>query len=421
MSPNPLGLARLTAGRPWLNPFLLLIPAAAAALLAVGLYGALPDRLIAVRVGLILAGLVLALAAAQRQLRQTGAEIEQRAVTAGYLALSSFVGLLCMLATDETEWDSFRLMIGVLVGLGLVGAVLVLLPTAVRRGLIVLAVLVHFGGILTAVFSVPPPNSEGCWLTNTLWTTFYRPYLQFMYLNNAYHFYSPDPGPPTLLWFRIQYADGTYRWVKIPNREDFHTRLEYQRRLALTESTNYLQAANPATFDQKLLARNLMANRAGMPIPLHPGMLPIYQYREPNGYSKKMLTAYARHVGTVPEYKHPEHPDTLITHVKIYRVIHNIISPQEMAKGVSSVDETLYWPFYMGEFVPGKEGVSVDLDKEWVLNDPHDPLLYWLIPIIREPKRQTGGFLTAPARQEQVLKDYLAVHAGDRKEPTPRP
>ena len=26
-----------------------------------------------------------------------------------------------------------------------------------------------------------------------------------MYLNNAYHFYSPDPGPATYVWFRIFY------------------------------------------------------------------------------------------------------------------------------------------------------------------------------------------------------------------------
>ena len=32
-----------------------------------------------------------------------------------------------------------------------------------------------------------------------------------------------------------------------------------------------------------------------------------------------------------------------------------------------------------------------------------DPLLYWVVPILREPRR---------ARASYVLKDYVAVHAG---------
>ena len=31
----------------------------------------------------------------------------------------------------------------------------------------------------------------------------FRHYLLFTYMNNAYHFYSPDPGPPTLLYRRV--------------------------------------------------------------------------------------------------------------------------------------------------------------------------------------------------------------------------
>src|SRR5438045_224861 len=84
-------------------------------------------------------------------------------------------------------------------------AVLVLLPRPARRVVLSLLLLVHFAGILTAVTAVDPQGGSAPWVSRQLFARVYRPYLGFMYLSNAYHFYSPNPGPPTLLWFRIQY------------------------------------------------------------------------------------------------------------------------------------------------------------------------------------------------------------------------
>lgn len=61
--------------------------------------------------------------------------------------------------------------------------------------------VLHFSGIVTAVLS-PPPAPE---LINQAWVVVSRPYLQFAYLNNAYQFYSPDPGSASELWFCIEY------------------------------------------------------------------------------------------------------------------------------------------------------------------------------------------------------------------------
>ena len=37
----------------------------------------------------------------------------------------------------------------------------------------------------------------------------YNPYLQFIYQRNAYHFYSPDPGPASVLVFLLKTETGT--------------------------------------------------------------------------------------------------------------------------------------------------------------------------------------------------------------------
>ncbi len=403
-------------------PLRFLIAAGAASLLALGLAAVDVEALVPVRVGLILAALVLALRGVNLRLAEAEAGQAERATTAVYLGGGAFVALLTLIASDAA-WDSFRLLLGVVVAVGVIGALLLLLPVVARRGVLLLLILVHFGGILTAVFSVAPPNATPCWLTNTLWSVFYRPYLQMMYMNNAYHFYSPEPGPPTLLWFRLEFDKGDPVWVKLPNREDFPTRLQYQRRLALTESTN--QNLTPAPRPLFTLA---LQRRAQTGIPLHPELDPVFQYREPNAYSKLMIRAFARRVATEPEYRGQTDPDAVVKGVKVYRVVHNIIQPKDMARGASPLDETLYTPYYMGDFAwrpeidPGTGTLVIDPETkrprlEWRLTDPTDPTLYWLIPYLREPKLAADEPFVPGRKYEMELKDYPGVHAGDRKKP----
>src|SRR5262249_16731598 len=120
-------------------------------------------------------------------------------------------------------------------------AMILLLPVALRRLAVSLLILLHFSGILAATTNVPPPGANPPWLTMQLWTRFFRPYLNFVYLNNAYHFYSPEPGPATLIFARIEYEDGSSFWEKIPNRKE-HVKdpllIEYYRRLSLVEAVN---------------------------------------------------------------------------------------------------------------------------------------------------------------------------------------
>jgi hypothetical protein len=115
-----------------------------------------------------------------------------------------------------------------------------------------------------------------------------------------------------------------------------------------------------------------------------------------------MLSCYARHVAQ--NYPSAENPDATVEGVKIYRVIHSLLSPSQMAAGFRPDDPTTYAPFYQGDF-----------DRDGRLKNAQDPFLYWLIPIVREPKE---GFVPNPLHPEEEknldnydLKDYRKVQA----------
>jgi hypothetical protein len=120
----------------------------------------------------------------------------------------------------------------------------------------------------------------------------------------------------------------------------------------------------------------------------------LAQYREPSDLAKRYISSYARHAAHDPRFHSPDRPDAPVRSVKVYRVVHNFLSPKEMAEKEISPDEpALFVPVYVGEF-----------DPEGQLLDPDDPLLYWVVPILRE----------ADESGKIRIKDYVATHAGDK-------
>lgn len=86
-------------------------------------------------------------------------------------------------------------------------------PTVVaappRRGIklaITLVLLFHFAALLSCVLAGGQPfvMKQLC--------AFFRPYLRFMWLDNAYRFYAPEPGPTDVLWYYLKYEDGSATW-----------------------------------------------------------------------------------------------------------------------------------------------------------------------------------------------------------------
>lgn len=378
---------------PFSNPWPCLLIGLAAVGLAVAALHVFWDQLVLARVILLAIGLLA-----------TGVGVMIRPTSPIVLvsaALIAFLGAEALfpdrLAWEGKwhGWDTLRLMLRVIATVGFAAAILMAMPQIARRCVISLVILVHFGGILSAVTNVPPSP----WISSWLWTYFYRPYLEFMYLNNAYHFYSPDPGPACLIWTYVKYEDGTGRWIKLPNRGDFPTALNYQRRLSLTESVNQLI---PSQSIPPYQAEVYKARRAAVAhvIPLHPSILDLsLQYRRPHKFTERMLETYARHISH--EAKHLTDPNIGVVSVKIYRVVHTIPTPSMLAAGRSPIEEDTYVPYFMGEY-----------DTQGNLLDDEDPFLYWAIPIVKDPPSLTPtGTIPQRLVGEGKVTDYLQKHA----------
>lgn len=297
------------------------------------------------------------------------------------------------------SWDSAATLFRVAFVVGAVGAVLALLPSVGRRIVVSLVILFHFGGILTAVSSVSPAP----WLSIQIWTTVYRPYLYFMWLNNAYHFYSPQPGPATLMWFCIEYEpdpDGTknFRWVLVPDLDGngdpinpdgsfVFSGTEYTRRLSLAEYTGNSNSILPVNFYQLLDYRITAAQTGGIP-PEDPRKVTYdQQYREPDARCKRWTQTYIRHVAATYKFqdKDKHDLDLPVKSIKFYRVVHQILQPAQALQGIKPDDDDLYWPYYFGEF--DKDGnftescVKIAKNYDGYLQVKYrDPYLYWLIP-----------------------------------------
>jgi len=333
----------------------------------------------------------------------------------GVCFLGSFTLDITELATD---WDTVRLLLRVAAAAGVFASALAVASTRVRRLALSLLFVIHFCAITTACLSAPPAP----WIVNQAWVRLFRPYLEFMYLNNAYHFYAPEPGPSSYLWFRVIYTTPDKKdfglWYKVPRLDeqgnsDHPVALEYQRFIALTESLAASQALPPDTiFNQQkqewevnpfwknrleLVPNPERKDLVGveptkhMQIPLRPGILPARQVYIPAESSRQMLASYTRFV-TRKFAKHPEHPDWELKSVKVYRVIHHIPPVHWFQNHIPPTDPELYHPYYVGNF-----------DRNGNLIEDQDPYRNWLVPVIRDEMNNP----------DSVIRDYARLHAGD--------
>ncbi len=243
---------------------------------------------------------------------------EESAALLTLAAVASFCGCWALLQSDNPlAWDSLRLFLAVLSMVALVAVPLVLVSQAVRRLVVSGLIVLHFGGICTAVVSAPPSP----WLVQQIWGRVYQPYLEFMYLNNAYHFYAPEPGPASYLWFRMFYEDADEKlwahWLKIPDIDEKglaqeHSGARIPRMLAVTENvaptdplpSMFTNADGATVFaswygDRLAHSPNAIAgnvgqreiNRSGLsvPVPFHPSIPYPQQYNKPNASSRALL------------------------------------------------------------------------------------------------------------------------------------
>jgi hypothetical protein len=142
-----------------------------------------------------------------------------------------------------------------------------------------------------------------------------------------------------------------------------------------------------------------------------------------------MVASYARYVAG--HYPHPSDPAVGVDTVKVYRVLHRIILPEELSQGYSPIDKTLYVPVFVGEFDPdgnlvrfdaaGKPHKGPSVKQDLSLHD--DPFLYWYLPIYYANlpeetyyNRMFGNPYVKPLPRDAKLIDCMRIHAGDKPE-----
>ena len=216
----------------WRRPWLVLVAGMALTVVALVLTNLAPLA-IAPRVLIVFAGVLLAGIAVRLRLKHPREELEQRAESAALLSLAGVTALLAYFTMDD-EWVSGHRLFGALAIVAFCGAVLILCAGTLRKVIVSILVVYHLGGIVAAITMMPPPTGgAAAFIPHRLWMSIYRPYLGFLFMNNAYHFYSPEPGPAWHMWFYVKYADGKGVWHKIPNRADSPVNLHYQRLLSI--------------------------------------------------------------------------------------------------------------------------------------------------------------------------------------------
>ena len=295
-------------------------------------------------------------------------------------------------------WDSLRMLLFVCAFVAVVCAAVVTLPRLLRRMAFSLLIVFHFSAICCTVMNVSP----GPWVTGYLSAHVFQHYLNFIYLTNAYHFYAPEPGPGMMLWFDVRYDDGSDQWVKLPVRSNQRWLLNYQRRLSLPENANQVLSV-PSLPPETVQARALAGSIHGIPFYYLKGADPA-EYRPANYSTKFMLESYARHVAE--STPHPTDPTRRVVGVKVYRVVHRMLTVKELALGIQPDKKWMYQPFYQGEFT-----------ADGKLINAQDPYLYWLIPIVnmKDPRLTSSQAVEldtlAALHQDDDILDCLEIHS----------
>jgi hypothetical protein len=319
------------------------------------------------------------------------------------------------LAGVPNSWDSIQLFFGVAGAIGLIGAAWTWLPRRLVLSLILAGVAFHFAGILSAI-TTPYPTP---FLADQYWRRVARDYLIFAYMNNAYQFYSPDPGAASEIWACIEYrrpgaadndpdAEKECAWVFVPRRSrDYKDPLgvSYYRRLSLTEnaSQNYRGGYFPPAAEADLIERR---RQSVTRIPRF-GRPEIQRLVSTDLISRHVMPSYVRHLA-----KEYARDGWEVRGVKVYRTEHTIVTPEQFV-GFDSMSNSrvpawrpynaaLYMPYYQGDF-----------DAAGNLKNSQDPMLYWLVPIVplRTPPlsaddyQKSGGF-------NSYFSDYVSAHAG---------
>ena len=328
-----------------------------------------------------------------------GYAVSRRPKDSFTLLLAAVTAGLAGLATNPA-WDSIRLMQWVMAGTAAVAAAIVLLPQTGQRVAFSVLVFYHFAGIISAITS-PAPSP---WMSGQLWGRIFRPHLEFSYVNNAYQFYSPQPGAAQILWFCITGTDQQARWYRTPIKGELLDPLgiEYFRRLSLTERANQMSLA-VFSHEGYIDRMNLSTG-----IPLHPEVPEAFQFRCPTEHGRHILGGYAEHVAKVlgTGRKNPDGTPVPIQEIKVYLTQHDMLSQLQYQRGEDPYAPQTYKPYFMGRFDGAGKPINNKLDQA---------MLYWLVPIFKTATGELKNTVILHAEGSDPFDPQLQW----RVEPTP--
>ena len=226
----------------------------------------------------------------------------------------------------------------------------------------------HFFAVLSAVVAPPVRESPPSPLAMGIYSRVTRTYLEFLYLTNCYRFYAPDPPVFAVAWFRLEHADGSARWVELPDGK-YAIHMRNQRRLGI----------------------GLMLQSGLQPSPTQPQEMVL----TPMGrvFAESCVRYVAREHGQAA---------SPVTDVQLYLTGHRVREPAEIQMGRQATDLRLYLPRYIGRY--DAEGVSkaTTVEDEKHIDHPTIPISLFAATVLREDVYPSLKDVPEPDRMKKV-------------------
>jgi len=105
------------------------------------------------------------------------------------------------------------------------------------RRIATVLILLHLSAVFVAPFAFACTTRTGSSPFADGLMSWYRPYVDLMYLNHGYAFFAPDPGPSHLVRFRVEFTDGRLPIEGVfPDLKTQRPRLLYHRHFMIAET-----------------------------------------------------------------------------------------------------------------------------------------------------------------------------------------
>jgi hypothetical protein len=181
------------------------------------------------------------------------------------------------------------------------------------RRIISVLVLAHLTAVTLAPFSFASSSPSVRSPVAIHLLRWFRPYIQFAFLDHGYFFFAPNPGPSHLLRCRVKTADGNTVERIYPDRQLDYPRLLYHRHFMLAEQLN-----------------TMFVPPTPPPIPEN-----TPEYRD---WQAARREYEARKGSFINHLRHVYRSDN----VELTRVEHRPISPEQLRRGAQLSDRALY-------------------------------------------------------------------------------